>query len=130
MSKLGVVAIALCVWLVGLVGLAAACEVNVPCESVKIIYVGKGRRHLSVGNVEIIYVASVMLIEKMSKLKEVRLNCPDETIVVRIGPSEFELPKNAISTGGDWFSVEYSTPGEALDAAMSMCPDKVKSYLQ
>ncbi len=75
-------------------------------------------------------MASVMLIEKMSKLKEVRLNCPDETIVVRIGPSEFELPKNAISTGGDWFSVEYSTPGEALDAAMSMCPDKVKSYLQ
>ena len=130
MNKSGVIALALCMWLVGFVGPSVACEVDVPCENVKVIYVGKGRRILAGGVEKTIYVASVMLVEKMSELKKVRLNCPSETVIVRIGPGDFELPKHAISTGGDWFSsVEYSTPDEALGAAMKMCPDKVKSYL-
>ncbi|WP_207265067.1 hypothetical protein [Desulfovibrio sp. Huiquan2017] len=129
MSKPGVVAVALCVWLVVLVGSSAAFEVDVPCESVKIIYVGKGRRHLSDGKVEAIYGASVMLEKPNSNLIEARLNCPHGNVLVRVGASSFELPKDAVSTGGDWFSVDYSNPEEALDAAMRMCPEKVKSFL-
>lgn len=129
MNRICIAVVVIGMWIVGLADLSSACETVVSCENVKIIYVGKGRRILAGGVEEMIYVASVMLVEKKSKLKEVRLNCPDKTIVVRIGSSDFELPKRAISTGGDWFSIECSTPEEALDAAMKMCPDKVKNYL-
>lgn len=130
MNRVCVAVIVVCVLVAGFVGLSSACETVVSCEDVKIIYVGKGRRILAGGAEETIYVTSVMLIEKMNELKEVRLSCPYETVIVRIGPSGFELPKHAISTGGDWFSVEFLTPDKALGAAMDMCPEKVKSYLQ
>ena len=130
MNRICIAVIVICMWMVGFVDLSSACETVVLCENVEIIYVGKGRRHLADGVEETIYVTSVMLIEKMNELKEVWLNCPYETVIVRIGPSGFELPKHAISTGGDWFSVEFLTPDKALGAAMDMCPEKVKSYLQ
>lgn len=129
MNRVSIAVIVICMWMVGSVDLSSACETAVLCENVEIIYVGKGRRHLAGGVEETVYVTSVMLIEKMNELKEVRLNCTYETVIVGIGPSDFELPKHAISTGGDWFSVEFLTPDKALGAAMKMCPDKVKSYL-
>ena len=63
--------------------------------------------------------------EKMDKLREVHLRCPSQNVSVPIGSSHFKLPKVAISTGGDWLSVDYATP----NAALRMCTDKVKSFL-
>lgn len=63
-------------------------------------------------------------------LKEVHANCPHKSIVIRMGNTTWDLPKAAVSTGGNAFWVERSTSKEALNAAMSMCPDKVKSYLE
>ena len=130
MNRFGFVTGLICAWLIGHAGLSAACEATVSCESVEVIHVSEGRRHLAGGLVETIYGASVMIDVSTSNLKEVRANCPHQTIVIRIGTTVFELPPNAVSTGGNCFWVDYSTPKEVLDAAMKMCPDKVKSYLQ
>lgn len=117
------------VWLSACAGISFACEVVLSCDSVQQIYVGKGRRHLAGGKTEIFYAADVILDTATSNLKEVYADCPGDTIVIRIGNGVFALPKNAISPAGNWFGIDLSTPQEALDAAMSMCPDKVKSSL-
>jgi hypothetical protein len=111
------------------VGVSSACEAYLSCDSIQEIHVGKGMQHLADGKVKIFYCADVTVDTATSNLKEVFANCPHDTIVIRIGDNAFELPKAAISTGGNWFGVDCPTPQEALDAAMKMCPDKVKSHL-
>ena len=110
-------------------GHAVAYDVCLSCESVQQIYVGKGRRHLAGGKTEIFYAADVILNTATSNLEEAYAECPGDTIVIRLGNGVFELPKDAISPAGNWFGIDRATPQEALDAAMSMCPDKVESDL-
>jgi hypothetical protein len=85
---------------------------------------------LAGGLTETLYVASVMVDATACNLKEVHASCHQETITIHLNGTVFTLPKAAVSTGGNWFVVERSTSKEALGVAMSMCPDKVKSYLQ
>jgi hypothetical protein len=67
------------VWLFTPAKVTWACEANVPCESVVAIDVGKGRRHLPGGKAEMRYVASVVVDATKSNLKEVLVNCPQQT---------------------------------------------------
>lgn len=129
MSKMLLMAAMILMWLLTPAKVTWACEANVPCESVVAIDVGKGRRHLPGGKTETLYVASVVVDATKSDLKEVLADCPRDTILIHIEAIALELPKVAISTGGDWFAIERATPTEALDAAMSLCPEKVTSHI-
>ena len=75
------------------------------------------------------YGASVHVNAGKARLKKAYAECVDGTIQIRIGDQMFDILKADVSTGGNWFGIVRSTPQEALDAAMSICPDKVKSYL-
>jgi hypothetical protein len=77
----------------------------------------------------IFYEACGLVDTTKSDLKEVYAACPNDTITIRIGGNAIRLPRSAVSSSGDWFGVDRSTPEEALDAAMGMCPDKVISHL-
>jgi hypothetical protein len=111
-------------------GSSLACEVDIFCENVQAIHVGTGREHLKNGEIRSFYSIMVLVDEAKSGLKEVYANCLQDTIVIRVGGSAFEVLKIATTPAGDWFGIERPISTEALDAAMGMCPDKVKSHLQ
>ena len=108
---------------------AFACEVILPCSAIETIHVSIGRQHLAGGETKVIYVADVDVLPQVGNLKAVYAECSKEDIVIHAGGSVLKLPKAAISPAGNWFGIDASTPEEALDAAMNICPDKVKSYL-
>ncbi|MEF2230065.1 MAG: hypothetical protein V3571_03985 [Pseudodesulfovibrio sp.] len=108
---------------------SVACETSLSCDGVQQIYVGKGRRHLAGGQTESVYAVGVLVDAAAGDLKKAYADCPGDIIVIRVGDGVFTLPKSAVSPAGNWFGLDRRTPEEALDAAMSICPDKVKSYL-
>lgn len=110
-------------------GVSSACEITLPCEKIQEIAVVKGTDHLAGGVEKTVYVTCVYLGVTQRELKEVVADCPKEVIIIWTGKSSVEVPVVDISTDGSWFSVIRSTPDDALAAAMSICSDKVKSYL-
>ena len=110
-------------------GIASAREVVLSCDDIEQIYVSKGTSYLTGGKTEIFYGASVHVNAGKARLKKAYAECVDGTIQIRIGDQMFDILKADVSTGGNWFGIVRATPQEALDAAMSMCPDKVKSDL-
>jgi hypothetical protein len=89
-----------------------------------------GRDHLKNDEIRSFYSILVLVDAAKSDLKEVYANCLQDTIVVRVGSGTFEILKIDTTPAGNWFGIERPTSTEALDAAMGMCPDKVKSHLQ
>lgn len=110
-------------------GSSFACEAYVPCESVQAIHVGTGQKHRANKPVETLYDVLVLADADQSGLKNVHASCPGEVLAIHIGGSIFEVEKGAVGSAGDWFAIEPDTPQEALDAAMSMCPGKVRNHL-
>jgi len=108
---------------------SSACEVDVPCESVREIVVLQGRKHVSGGVEEVVYVACVYLEAMHTRLKEVLEDCPDQVISIVGHDFTTRVPRVDISTDGSWFSIIRSAPEEALEEGMNLCPGKVKSYL-
>ena len=108
---------------------AVAGEVVLHCDDIEQIYVSRGTAYLAEGKSETFYGANVIMHSGMARLKEAHSNCTTGSIRIRIGDKTFTLPKADVSSGGNCFGIIRATPGEALDAAMSICPDKVKSYL-
>lgn len=106
-----------------------ACEVDVPCESVREIVVLQGTKHVSGGVEEVVYVACVYLEALHTRLKEIIEDCPDQMISIVGHNFTTRVPRIDISTDGSWFSIIRSTPEEALEEGMNLCPGKVKSYL-
>ncbi|QJB57021.1 hypothetical protein [Pseudodesulfovibrio sp. zrk46] len=105
-----------------------ACDLYLPCESVEGIVVSKGTEHLSGGEKKMVFVACVDVDAAKTNLKELVAGCNHDSIVVKTGSTSITVPKSEFP-GGHWFSIVRFEPQEALDAAMSLCPDKVKSYL-
>ncbi|WP_285907823.1 hypothetical protein, partial [Pseudodesulfovibrio pelocollis] len=62
-------------------------------------------------------------------LKEIIEDCPDQMISIVGHNFTTRVPRIDISTDGSWFSIIRSTPEEALEEGMNLCPGKVKSYL-
>ncbi|MEF2230064.1 MAG: hypothetical protein V3571_03980 [Pseudodesulfovibrio sp.] len=108
---------------------AVASEVVLHCDDIEQIYVSKGTAYLAEGKSETFYGANVILHSGMLPLKEAYSNCTTGSIWIRIGDKTFTLSMADVSSGGNCFGIIRATPEEALDAAMSICPDKVKSYL-
>lgn len=108
---------------------AVACDLYLSCEDIESIVVSKGRDFLAGGEEKMVFVACVDLDVTKTSLKEFVANCHDASITVRTGDAVIFIPKDEFSSGGEWFCVVHSVPEEALDTAMKMCPDKVKSYL-
>ena len=106
-----------------------ACEVDVPCESVREIVVLQGTKHLPEGVEEVVYVACVYLEAIHTRLKEVLEDCPDPMLSIVGHKFKTRVPRIAISTDGSWFSIIRSTPEEALEEGMNLCPGKVRAYL-
>ena len=106
-----------------------ACEVYLSCEDVQAIHVGKGRRHIADGQIEVIYGATVLLEPETKSLKEAFASCPDDMIRIHLGDALLVVPKVATTPSGDWFGVDRPTPEQAVDAAMGLCPDKVIVHL-
>ncbi|WP_156816827.1 hypothetical protein [Desulfovibrio oxyclinae] len=105
-----------------------ACDLCLSCGDVERIVVSEGTKHLSGGKEKKVFVACIDVDATKIHLKELITNCVHDSITVRRGETVFVVPKEEFP-GGHWFCVVHSTPEEALDAAMSLCPEKVKSYL-
>lgn len=106
-----------------------ACDLYLSCEDVESIIVSKGRYFLAGGKEKKVFVACVDLDVTKTSLKEFVANCHDDSITVRTGDAVIVIPREEFPSGGESFCVVHSTPAEALDTAMKMCPDKVTSYL-
>lgn len=130
MNRIFLILILVFVCLLASAGSPLACEVDISCENVQAIHVGMGREHLKKGEIMSFYSILVLVDAAKSDLSEVYANCLQDTIVIRVDSGNFEILKNDTTPAGNWFGIERPTSAEALDAAMSMCPDKVKSHLQ
>ncbi|WP_097013033.1 hypothetical protein [Pseudodesulfovibrio profundus] len=108
---------------------SVACEIDLPCESVREIAVSRGIIHLSAGREEIVYVACVYLNASQTVLQKALEDCPDQTISIVGHKFKTRIHLTDISTNGSWFSIIRSTPEEALNEGLNFCPEKVKSYL-
>lgn len=106
-----------------------ACDLCLSCEDVEGIAVSEGTEHLSGGKEKTVFVACIDVDATKTHLKELITNCVHDSITVRRGETVIVVPKEEFPPGGHWFCVVRSTPEEALDAAMNLCPEKVKSYL-
>lgn len=108
---------------------ASACDLYLPCESVEAIYVSKGTEHLGGGKEKLVYVACVDVDAAKLNLEEAVAGCDHESVVVINGKTSISVPKENGFGGANSFCIIRLKPQEALDAAMSLCPGKVKSCL-
>ena len=106
-----------------------ACDLCLSCGDVEGIVVSEGTKHLSGGKEKTVFVACIDVDATKTHVKELLRNCVHDSITVRRGETAIIVPKEDFPPGGHWFCIVRSTPVEALDAAMSLCPEKVKSYL-
>ena len=108
---------------------AFACDLYLSCDDIEGIVVSKGRDFLAGGKEKKVFVVCVDLDVTKTSLKEYVANCHDDSITVRTGDAVVVIAREEFPSGGEWFCVVHSVPEEALDTAIKMCPDKVKSYL-